>query len=295
MGTLQPGVPYTDDDPDDVTEQVSGDRSETEVDASTFVVGPASAIDDNVATFDLTTGKLIQDGGATVAQLRDRTTHTGGGRCALRHTKALAVPNNVWTPLPWNTVDSSANGMGVIDTTTSTTIAAGSNGATLPTATINVASTAGFDTGGGYLTIDGPPGANVLTLVKYLGVTATTFTGCTLGTGTLATSQVVRPANAKISLPVAGLYSMMVQNAWAVHATGRRGIKFKLAGFVDYGILEVPTTNTASQSTATAWIFDTSTQVDVYVEVLQTSGGVLNNVADALTLPSVSAAFMRAR
>lgn len=33
------------------------------------VVGPASAVDDRIATFDGTTGKLIQDGGKTVAQL----------------------------------------------------------------------------------------------------------------------------------------------------------------------------------------------------------------------------------
>jgi hypothetical protein len=36
------------------------------------VVGPASAVDDRVATFDGTTGKLIQDGGTTVAVLRQQ-------------------------------------------------------------------------------------------------------------------------------------------------------------------------------------------------------------------------------
>ncbi len=41
------------------------------------VVGPASAVDDRIATFDGTTGKLIQDGGATIANVRDRSTHTG--------------------------------------------------------------------------------------------------------------------------------------------------------------------------------------------------------------------------
>jgi len=34
------------------------------------VVGPASAVDDRIATFDGTTGKLIQDGGATIAEVR---------------------------------------------------------------------------------------------------------------------------------------------------------------------------------------------------------------------------------
>ncbi len=33
------------------------------------VVGPASAVDDNIVTFDSTTGKLIQDGGQTIAQV----------------------------------------------------------------------------------------------------------------------------------------------------------------------------------------------------------------------------------
>lgn len=34
------------------------------------VMGPASSVDDHIATFDGTTGKLIQDGGYTVPQLR---------------------------------------------------------------------------------------------------------------------------------------------------------------------------------------------------------------------------------
>lgn len=33
------------------------------------VVGPASAVDDRIATFDTTSGKLIQDGGKTIAQV----------------------------------------------------------------------------------------------------------------------------------------------------------------------------------------------------------------------------------
>ncbi len=41
------------------------------------VVGPSSAVSGNLATFNTTTGKLIQDGGVTVAQVRDRATHTG--------------------------------------------------------------------------------------------------------------------------------------------------------------------------------------------------------------------------
>src|SRR3990167_1231106 len=33
------------------------------------VVGPASAVDGNIATFDSTTGKLIQDGGTSLASI----------------------------------------------------------------------------------------------------------------------------------------------------------------------------------------------------------------------------------
>jgi len=41
------------------------------------VVGPASAVDENIAVYDSTTGKLIKDGGKTVAQVLDRANHTG--------------------------------------------------------------------------------------------------------------------------------------------------------------------------------------------------------------------------
>lgn len=41
------------------------------------VVGPASAVDSHLCAFSGSTGKLIQDGGATIAQVRDRSTQTG--------------------------------------------------------------------------------------------------------------------------------------------------------------------------------------------------------------------------
>lgn len=41
------------------------------------VIGPASAVDDRIATFDTTTGKLIQDGGSTIADVLARANHTG--------------------------------------------------------------------------------------------------------------------------------------------------------------------------------------------------------------------------
>lgn len=74
-----------------------------------------------------------------------------------------------------------------------TSIAAGSNGAVLPQATISVESTEGFHPG----ILDDPnapvpslsiqTGTQSDTVVTYTGKTATTFTGCSGGTGTLAT------------------------------------------------------------------------------------------------------------
>jgi hypothetical protein len=75
-----------------------------------------------------------------------------------------------------------------------TTIASGSNGAVLPQATINVVSTDGFPLGNGGDTTLGTStlavqvGVNTYTTVSYTGVTATSFTGCTGGTGTLSSS-----------------------------------------------------------------------------------------------------------
>jgi hypothetical protein len=74
-----------------------------------------------------------------------------------------------------------------------TTIAAASNGASLPQATINVVSTTGFPTSAGLepafglpvLTVQTSP--STYTTVTYTGVTSTSFTGCTGGTGTLST------------------------------------------------------------------------------------------------------------
>lgn len=77
-----------------------------------------------------------------------------------------------------------------------TTVSALSSGVALPTATIHVASTAGFHPGdeGDPLGEQDDPcvtvqsGANSYSVVYYTGVTATSFTGCYGGTGTLATS-----------------------------------------------------------------------------------------------------------
>lgn len=72
-------------------------------------------------------------------------------------------------------------------TINSTTIAAGSNGAVLPQATINVVDTTGFPTSG-TLQIGSTLGVYY---VAYTGKTTTSFTGCTGGAGVLMTGQIV--------------------------------------------------------------------------------------------------------
>jgi hypothetical protein len=68
-----------------------------------------------------------------------------------------------------------------------TTIASGSNNKNLPQSTINVANASAFPASGQIaVNING-----VETIVAYTGTTATSFTGCTGGSGKLATGQVV--------------------------------------------------------------------------------------------------------
>lgn len=64
-----------------------------------------------------------------------------------------------------------------------TTIAAGSNGLTLPQATITVASTSSFPSVGSF-TLNSE-------IITYTGKTSTTFTGCSGGTSTMATGNTV--------------------------------------------------------------------------------------------------------
>jgi|SRR5579885_664346 len=67
-----------------------------------------------------------------------------------------------------------------------TSIASGSNGQTLPQTTINVASTTGFAASGSFtISVSGS-----IQTIAYTGTNAgTQFTGCSGGTGTLATGQ----------------------------------------------------------------------------------------------------------
>lgn len=117
-----------------------------------------------------------------------------------------------------------------------TTLAASMNGLTLPQATINVLTTAGFHPGlaGGTATLANPaPGISVQTglttyaYVTYTGTTATSFTGCTGGTGTLSGS-----ANNAVFSPVVwwdpGAYSGQAPNAFAQNTQMVLGTQYML-------------------------------------------------------------------
>jgi hypothetical protein len=69
-----------------------------------------------------------------------------------------------------------------------TQITAGSNSAALPQATINVLNTGGFPASG---TFNISISANNWQTITYTGLTTTTFTGCSGGTGTMLTNQIV--------------------------------------------------------------------------------------------------------
>lgn len=58
------------------------------------VVGPASSTADSIAVFNGLTGKVIKDGAATVAQVRDRSTHTGTQTAATISDFDTEVSNN---------------------------------------------------------------------------------------------------------------------------------------------------------------------------------------------------------
>lgn len=90
-------------------------------------------------------------------------------------------------------------------TNNSTTIAAGSNGAILPQATINVVSTTGFPTAG-TIRVYSTTSTGGIQNITYSGVTATSFTGCSGGTGTLNTGNSVTslPATGTVDLTLLG-------------------------------------------------------------------------------------------
>lgn len=94
-----------------------------------------------------------------------------------------------------------------------TTIAVASNGQVLPQATINVASTTGFSASG---TLHVATTAG-LQIVTYTGTTATSFTGCSGGTGTLATGNSVSLASSVVTYSGTGAIRLRLNNCYVVN------------------------------------------------------------------------------
>lgn len=239
----------------------------------------------------------IQDEGLVredVGHVLSRPNHTGtmpysalGAAPALKLRSAVnqSIPNDIYNPISFDTVDLNQGGLFTLNTS-STTITSGSNGVALPTGTINVVSTTGFDTLGS-LSINGPPGSGISTRVEYTGKTGTTFTGCTVGNGTLATGQVVKPSNETITLSQSGLYLLNTSTAFNAHATGQRAVRFAIGAFFAIGELKVPTTNTV-QNMTTSTIIDVTSTITLTANAYQNSGAALTSTADILNAPNIS-------
>jgi len=76
------------------------------------VLGPASAVDDRVATFDLATGKLIQDGGKTIAEIESSAVATAAA--ATRASSTITIDREIETGA-YTLVDADIGKVKVID------------------------------------------------------------------------------------------------------------------------------------------------------------------------------------
>lgn len=120
----------------------------------------------------------------------------------LNVTSTLGFPTSGSLFIETNLGLQSINYSGIL----TTTISALSNGQALPQGTINVVSTTGFPTSG---IINVSTNANVPQLVTYTGVTATSFTGCTGGSGVMTTGGAV---TGQIFIGVTGGTGTMLAN-----------------------------------------------------------------------------------
>ena len=141
------------------------------------------------STVSATTTIAAGSNGQTLPQATINVTSTTGFPASgiIWVTTSAGVQTVRYSGTTATTFNNCTGGTGTMSSGTTTTIAAGSNGVALPTATINVASTAGFPTSGTIYVITT---AGVQT-VNYTGTNATQFTGCTGGTGTMNTGNAV--------------------------------------------------------------------------------------------------------
>jgi hypothetical protein len=210
-------------------------------------------------------------------------------------TWSQVIANATWTPIDWTHPYTDLGGLHE-GFTAATTIAAGSNNAALPQGTINVASTTGFQAASAAI----PQFASIAFadtkrhVFQYTGMTSTSFTGCTLGSGTMLTGQAVAQANCRIQ--TGPFFHMMIAEcAFASNATGGRGIRFR-----DYGPTSSPFFFVGGQTGPVATIaaqmhvqasMQTVGNVDGtganIIEVYQSSGGALDMIQEGISSPSL--------
>lgn len=142
----------------------------------------------------------------------------------LQHDVGVQIPDDGWSPVPFN-VRRLVTGESVLDgfVAASTTIAAGSNGAALPQATIDVDSTEEFSAWGYILIRVGTTDR----VVQYSAKNATQFLGCTFGVGTLTTGDAVRQGLVDILPPRGQILGVIAEWAWVSNATGVRGCRLR--------------------------------------------------------------------
>jgi hypothetical protein len=214
-----------------------------------------------------------------------------------QHPRNQTIPNEEWTPLAWNTRRNTI-GDGWTDFTSpapSTTIAAGSDQAELPEATIHVDDASEF-AATGYLVIEVDGTDRV---VHYTGKTATTFTGSQFGVGTLETGQTVRQALVEFTLPLfvdnGTLCALVAEAAFAADAAGSRGIRVMFQPFGLQGaatlIAAAPDVRThveVAEQPAAPPDSTSPHRIDVY----QSSGGPLDVDVVALGSPRLVCAVV---
>jgi len=163
--------------------------SEVTTDISTSVTSWPTANDSiRLATTLPSTTIPVLDASPFLTSGRVLVLNTAGVYQTLTYTSVTTAGNTDTLNGVTGGTGSLAIGSTVWQYPTETTVAAGSNGQTLPQATINVVSTTNFPASGQIL-VQTTSGRQRVT---YTGTTATTFTGCTGGVGTMATGNIVR-------------------------------------------------------------------------------------------------------
>lgn len=215
------------------------------------------------------------------------------------------IPNSTWTPLVWGQRVGDEFGTNRGLDGVSTTVTAGSNGQVMNNTakTINVADASGFPTPTAtqfeWATIQDSNGD--LQVVRYTGKTATTLTGCTGGSMTLATGDVVAPAPVNIfGIPHQDdtyLIQQVVNIIWAGNSTGARRLRYKVYdGFFNFTIYgsDVPGLDIAGdgsvgqqhQMTGQPGVIGGSSNRHV-IEVWQNSGAALKVLGVGIESPII--------